>query len=227
MEAMAMEFDVQNSTLPDGIEPGDQLAFRLCVTETRSWIDEVRRLGVAPEPRPATSNATPEQSGMLLPDCALVDQHGQAFHLADFKGHALAITFIFTRCPLPNFCPLMNQHFSEVQRALKDERGSSGWHLLSVTFDPEYDTPERLAKYAEPYEPDPALWTFASGELAEIRHLGNAFGLAVSDQGGPFEHNLRTIVVDATGRVQKVFAGNEWTPRELIDELKRAMAAQP
>jgi protein SCO1/2 len=227
MEAMAMEFDVQDPISPGEITPGDLLAFRLCVTETRSWIDEVRRLGAAPEPRPATSNATPAQSGILLPDCALVDQRGQAFHLADFKGRALAITFIFTRCPLPNFCPLMNQHFAEVQRALKDEPASSGWHLLSVTFDPEYDTPERLAKYAERYEPDPAHWTFASGELAEIRHLGNAFGLAVSDKGGPIDHNLRTAVVDAAGRVQKVFAGNEWMPRELLDEMKRAMAAQP
>jgi protein SCO1/2 len=121
----------------------------------------------------------------------------------------------------------MNRHFAEVQRALKDERVSSGWHLLSVTFDPEYDTPERLAKYAEPYQPDPTHWTFATGEVAAIQQLGNALGLAVSDKGGSLDHNLRTVVVDTEGRVQKVLAGNEWKPRDLLDEMKRAMAQRP
>ena len=227
MEAMTMEFDVLNSTLPTELEPGDRVAFRLSVTETQSWIDQVRKLGGPTGPRPATPNAASLQSGMPLPDCALIDQRGQAFRLSDLKGKALAITFIFTRCPLPNFCPLMNRHFAEVQRALKDESASSGWHLLSVTFDPEYDTPERLAKYSKPYRPDPAHWRFASGELATIRQLGGAVGLAISDTGGPLDHNLRTVAVDAAGRVQKIFAGNEWTPRELIDEMKRAMAARP
>ena len=232
MEAMTMEFDVLNSALPGGLEPGDRMAFRLSVSETQSWIDQVRKLGGTTGPRPsvttpATPNVASTQVGMPLPDCALIDQRGRAFRLSDLKGKALAITFIFTRCPLPNFCPLMNRHFAEVQRALKDERASTDWHLLSVTFDPEYDTPERLAKYAEPYGPDTAHWTFATGELASIRQLGGAVGLAVSNNGGPLDHNLRTVVVDATGRVQKVFAGNEWTPRELVDEMKRAMAAQP
>jgi protein SCO1/2 len=232
MEAMTMEFDVHDSVLPNGLEPGDRVAFRLSVTETKSWIDRVRKLGSTAEPRPAVTapvipNAASTQIGMLLPDCALIDQRGRAFRLSDLKGKALAITFIFTRCPLPNFCPLMNRHFAEVQRALKDEPTLSDWHLVSVTFDPEYDTSERLAKYAEFYEPDPAHWTFAGGELAAIQQLGSAVGLSVSNQGGPLDHNLRTVVVDAAGRVQKVFAGNEWKPRELLDEMKRAMAAQP
>jgi protein SCO1 len=232
MEAMAMEFDVRDSALPNGLEPDDRVAFRLSVTDTKSWIDQLRRMDAnAKSPRaertPPTPVAAAAQPGTPLPDCALVDQSGRAFRLSDFKGDALAITFIFTRCPLPNFCPLMNRQFAEVQRALKGERASSNWHLLSLTLDPDYDTPERLAVYAAAYEPDPQRWTFATGNAEDIQKLGPAFGLATIRNGEQIDHNLRTVIVDASGRVKRVFAGNEWTPRELLDEMKRAMAAPP
>lgn len=226
MVAMTMEFEAQRAEDLAGLKPGDVLAFRLSVTDTRAWINQVRKTGVAEvEPLPApTADALPP--GSPLPDCALVDQRGQRFRLSDFKGNAVAFTFIFTRCPLPDFCPRMNNQLGAVQRELATANAGANWHLLSISLDPEYDTPERLAEYAVRYQPDAARWTFATGKSEEILKLGTAVGLVVSREGGQINHNLRTVVVDAAGRVQKIFAGNEWSAAELTAEMKRAMSVE-
>ncbi len=226
MEAMTMEFSAADGALA-ALEPGDELAFRLTVTESRAWIDAVRKTGHITLPASAKPALEPLAPGAVLPDCALVDQHDQAIRLRDFPGRALAFTFIFTRCPLPTFCPLMNRHFADVQRELGSDDTRTNWQLLSISLDPAYDTPERLAKYAESYQPNERHWRFATGTDADIEKLGAAFGLTVARNGGQTEHNLRTVVVDAAGRVQKVFVGNEWTAEELIADLRRAMAVKP
>ena len=225
MDAMTMEFDVADSETLTSLVPGDTLAFRLWVTDARSWIDHLRKTGhVAIAPLTLSGSLPP---GAPLPECALVDQRGEAFRLGDFKGRALAFTFIFTRCPLPDFCPLMNRNLAAVQRVLAAAPSRTNWHLLSISFDPEYDTPARLAEYARPYLGDGAHWTFATGETANIQKLGEAFGVAVARDGGQIDHTLRTVVVDAAGRVQKTFIGNGWSAAELIDEMRRAMDAKP
>ena len=227
MDAMTMEFDVAEAETLTSFVPGDTLAFRLSVTDARSWIDQLRKTGHA-----ATAALPSTVSGSLppgapLPDCALVDQHGAAFHLSDFKGRALAFTFIFTRCPLPDFCPLMNRNLAAAQRELAADASRANWHLLSISFDPQYDTPARLAEYARPYLGDGAHWTFATGETANIQKLGEAFGLMVARNGEQVDHTLRTVVVDAAGRVQKTFIGNSWQPADITDEMRRAMDAKP
>ena len=116
----------------------------------------------------------------------------------------------------------MNAHFATVQRALSAESGK--WRLLSVTMDPLYDTPARLAEYAARYQPE-SSWSFATGETTEIAKLTTALGLETKGEGAVLTHNLRTVVVDATGRVRRVFSGNEWHPEELIAEMRRAMSA--
>lgn len=225
MAAMTMQFEAASAADLGGLAPGDVLAFRLSVMETHSSIDRVRKLGhTTPTPRVATGEGLPP--GTPLPDCELLDSRGQTLQLSSFKGRALAFTFIFTRCPLPDYCPRMNLNLGAVQSALAND-AAANWHLLSLSFDPDYDTPERLAKYAEPYQPDPAHWTFATGRADEVRALGTAFGLAFSGTGAALDHNLRTVVVDAAGRVQKVFTGNEWKAEELIAEMRKAMTAQP
>jgi protein SCO1/2 len=232
MEPMTMEFEVRDSSLPEGLEPGDQVAFRLSITETNGWIDHVRKIGrspnsASPEQTPARSVVATLPVGAPLPDCALVDQRGQTFRLGDFKGQALAFTFIFTRCPLPNFCPLMNRNLAAAQRELSAAGASANWHLLSISFDPEYDTPERLAEYARPNGVDSGHWTFATGAPEDLRELGRVFGLEVVSNGAQIDHTLRTVVVDATGHVQRIFVGNGWKVAELIDEMQRAMTVKP
>ncbi len=155
--------------------------------------------------------------GDLVPDCGLIDQHGKPFQLSQFKGQALAITFIFTRCPLPDLCPRMTANFIAVQRELAKDKN---WHLVSMSFDPEHDTPAILDAYAKAHAADANHWTFATGKVVEF---GSLFGLKAVVKEGLLDHNLRTVVIDATGRVQHVFKGNEWTAQELVWELRKAM----
>ena len=116
-----------------------------------------------------------------------------------------------------------------MQRELSAEPRRVNWHLLSISLDPEYDTPARLAEYARPYfaSAKHEQWTFATGQSADIQKLGEAFGLMVAKNGGQIDHTLRTVVVDVGGRVQKIFIGNEWQPAELLEEMRRAMDAPP
>jgi protein SCO1/2 len=229
MEPMTMEFAVKDTNELRGLLPGDQLKFRLLVTDDDAWIDQVQRLGSDGQPVASTPAAlSPElEPGAPLPDATLTNQFGQPFQLAEGKGRALAFTFIFTRCPLPTFCPRLNKHFYEVQQALSEPGMASNWHLLSISFDPEWDTPERLAAYGPSQGQDPAHWTFATAAIPEIRRLAGSFGLTFAREGGSFNHNVRTVVVDAAGRVQRIFTNNDWQAGDLVAEMKKAMEAQP
>lgn len=231
MEAMTMQLDVRNPKELAGLQPGDQMTFRLLVTEDDAWIDHVQKTGVSveagPAPAPSAVGLPELNPGDPLPDCVLTNQLGQTIRLSDFKGRALTFTFIFTRCPLPTFCPRMNNHFAAVQQALLTANAGTNWHLLSISFDPEFDTPDRLARYAKSYDQQPAHWSFATGATADIRRLGNHFGLRFAPEGAVFNHNVRTVVVDPAGRIQNIFAGNEWQPAELVAALKKAMETKP
>jgi protein SCO1/2 len=225
MEAMAMEFAVPNAEDFTALEPGGTFTFRLSVTDARSWIDRVQKIDAAtvaiPEPPAAAGLAI----GASIPDCTLTDQDGRPFRLRDFRGRTLAITFIFTRCPLPDFCPRMSEQFSAVQQELQITAPDA--RLLSVTIDPAYDTPERLAAYAKRFGADPARWTFATGEPREIERLASAFGLQTKREGTELNHTLRTVVIAPDGHIDAIFPGNEWKASELVDAVKRAMATRP
>lgn len=233
MEAMTMLLDVKATNELAGLQAGDAVTFRMLVTETDGWIDRVTKVGsafpVAASVRSTVSDGIYEElePGSPLPDCVLTNQLGQQFRLGDFKGRALAFTFIFTRCPFPVYCPRMNQNFSTVQRELSKPGMGTNWQLLSISFDPEFDTPARLAKYAQQYRHDPAHWSFATGATDDIRKLGSGFSLAFWREGALFNHNVRTVVVDPLGRVYRMFPGNEWTPGELAEAMTKAMSIKP
>ncbi|HTL55344.1 MAG TPA: SCO family protein [Candidatus Limnocylindrales bacterium] len=230
MPAMTMPFDVKDTNALAELEPGQRVSFRLLVTDTEGWIDHIQKLGEATNTLPTAGpvrlarNVDPLQGGDLLPDYRLVNQFGEEIHTSQFKGRALAITFLFTRCPYPTFCPLVANHFEEVQKKLLElTQAGTNWHLLTISFDPEFDKPEVLKVYAQSHHYDPKHWTFATGDLVDITAIGEQFGLAFwQDQNGSISHNLRTVVIDATGRVQKVFEGNTWTADELASEMVKA-----
>ena len=230
MEAMTMQLEVKDTNELVNLRPGDQINFRLLVTDTDAWIDHVQKTGAGVEVAAVATPAAPSlkelNPGDPLLDCILTNQLGRTIQLSDFKGGALAFTFIFTRCPLPTYCPRMNHHFAAVQTALLAGQAGTNWQLLSISFDPEFDTPARLLNYAADHNYDLDHWSFATGTEANIRQLGGAFGLAYWRLGGTFNHNVRTVVVDAAGRVQKIFPNNEWQPAELVEEMKKAMAAK-
>lgn len=233
MPPMTMPFDVKDTNELAGLAPGQRVTFRLMVENNEAWIDHIKRVdavstGVAPTPPPAETPTTrlardvePLAPGDMLPDYQLTNQLGRAFSTRDFKGQALALTFLFTRCPYPTFCPRMASEFEATQQQLlKGRPALTNWHLLTVSFDPEYDKPEVLKMYAEAHAYDPRYWTFATGALIDVTALGEQFGLAFwRDPGGAINHNLRTAVIDAAGRVQKIFEGNTWKSDELAREL--------
>jgi protein SCO1/2 len=234
MPAMTMPFDVRDTNELAGLEPGDSVSFRMIVTDTEGWIDQIRKVGPPSTNGPPTTgnfrlvrDVDPLNIGDRLPEYHFTNQFGQAFSTADFKGRALAITFLFTRCPFPAFCPLMANDFSETQqRLIALPAGATNWHLLTVSFDPEFDKPAVLKAYAERYRYDPERWTFATGDLVEITAIAEQLGLNFwHDETGSISHNLRTAVIDASGRVQKIFNGNTWKTDELVAEMVQAMAA--
>lgn len=238
MEAMTMLLDVKDTNDLAKVRPGDLIQFRMLVTESDGWIDRIRKNGT--NSAPASTNApAPKASnlkfaevkqvevGDMLPDCILTNQAGRQIRLSDFRGKALAFTFIFTRCPFPVYCPRMNNNLSKAQKELASWKGDTNWHLISISFDPEYDTPERLSKYATTYRYNPEHWSFATGNLDDIRGLGESFGLMFYKNKGTIEHNVRTVVINPGGRVQRIFPGNDWSADELVTEVKRASRAIP
>lgn len=232
MDAMTMPFNVKRPDELNGLHSGDKITFRLSVTATDDWIDEIRKTGQTASPEatapPRQVNQTQELGpGAVLPDCILTNQSGRCFHLSHFRGSALAFTFFFSRCPLPTYCPRMNSNLAAVQKLLSKDGSKTNWQLLSISFDPEFDTPAHLANYANLYETDPRHWNFATSGTNEIRRLGGEFGLILWRENGTITHNLRTVVVDAGGRVQKIFTDNEWQPAELAGEINKAMGTPP
>ena len=234
MEAMTMLLDVKDTNDLSAVRTADSIQFRMLVTETDGWIDRIRRIGTNSAPI-STNAPTPKASslkfaevkqvevGDVLPDCVLTNQAGRQIRLSDFGGKALAFTFIFTRCPFPVYCPRMNNNLGGAQKQLAELKGNTNWHLLSISFDPDYDTPVRLTTYGKTYRQDPEHWSFATGNLNDIRDLGEGFGLMFYKKSGTIEHNVRTVVVNPAGRVHHIFTGNEWTPDELVAEMKKAM----
>ena len=230
MPAMTMPFEVKDPRELAGLQPGDQVTFRMLVAAKEGWIDQIEKTGAndgsvspASETFRRVREVEPLNVGDLIPDYPLTNELGQAFSLSRFKGDALGLTFIFTRCPFPNFCPRMSSNFQEVSQKLTAMKGGpTNWHLLSISFDPEFDTPATLKAYAESHEYDTAHWSFASGAMIEIDAITEQFGLMFPRNGTGFDHNLRTVVIDAKGRVKKIFIGNEWKVDDFVAEMVEA-----
>jgi len=236
MGAMTMPFEVKDTKELDGVNPGDAVTFRMMVTETDGWIDQIKKLEADPTANPLPANAgirivrdvEPLEVGNVLPEYTFTNQLGQAVSLSQFRGKAVAFTFIFTRCPFPTFCPLMSNNFRAVRDALQSNPNApTNWHLLTISFDPEYDTPERLKAYSASYRADPANWSFLTGTLVDITALSEQVGLQFwREPGGNISHNLRTVVVDTQGRLQKIYPENKWTVEDLAGEIIKAAAAK-
>ncbi len=227
MPAMTMPLEARDPKELTGLKAGDPITFRMTVTASDVWIDQVRKL-TPPAPNQLPSRATfrivrdvePLQIGDLLPEYHFTNELGQTVSTGQFKGQALALTFIFTRCPLPNFCPLMSNNFSEAQRKLlATSNGPTNWHLLTISFDPEFDTPVILKAYAQRFGAEPAYWNFLTGDLIEITAISEQFGQTFWRDEGALSHNLRTVVINASGRVQRILEGNTWRSDELVREI--------
>ena len=216
MEAMTMEFDVATSAEIAALLPGDIITGKLEVTETHTTLLAIQKVGHTAPPNPPVQAGAPAP-GSLLPDATLLDDTGKLLRISDLRGKTLALTFIYTRCPLPDFCPRMNSHFATAARDLAGDN----FRLLSLTIDPANDTPQILADYAKQFQPRPAQWRFLTGELPEVTRLATFAGLQIRKADAQLDHNLRTLIIAPDGTVAKTLSGNQWQPAELVAEMKR------
>ena len=235
MPAMIMPFKVRDRKELTGLQPGDSVTFRLSVTDSKSWIDQIKKKGSTPLSEiPARKSirvvreVEPLNVGDLLPNYRFTNELGRAVSFEDYKGKALALTFIFTRCPIPEFCPRMSLHFTAVQNELSaSQETPKNWHMFSISFDPHFDTPAILRGYGKIYGYNPKHWSFVTGSMIDIDAITEQFGLPVVQQGGTLSHKLRTVVVDSQGRVQNIFIGNQWKPEELTEAMIKATGSAP
>lgn len=230
MPGMTMSFPVATKSLMAGRTPGELIKATLEVDGLVGRIVTITHVGNAPLPDTNTAAMT---AGILavgdqLPDAALIDQQDRRRSLSEWIGTPTVITFIYTRCPLPNFCPAMNRHFAALQKGLAADATLAGRaRLISITFDPEYDTPAVLADFAAKYDSDPAVWTWLTGDRVTTDRLAAKFGVGlIREKDTPTEviHNLRTTLVDGTGRVVKIYSGSDWTPAAVLADIRGVLA---
>jgi len=228
MPGMTMPFKVIDTRALTATKPGDLVRATLVVSDSSGRLDDVVKTGTAALPAdvPAEPRGAMLDVGEMAPDASLVDQDGRARRFSEWRGKTVAVTFVYTRCPLPEFCPLMDRNFAAIQGALEADRGLvDRVRLLSVSFDPDHDTPKVLQEHAQRVGADPKIWTWLTGPHDVVEPFALAFGVStMRDDKPPLEivHNLRTAVVDRTGRIASVLRGNSWTPDELITNLRQA-----
>jgi protein SCO1/2 len=237
MPAMAMSFAVKDPSLLQGLQRGDMVRATLVVTDTDAWLSSIDRTGHAPvveaaDTDEAQSPAAPPpdllEPGQPVPDLTFTDQDDRTFMLAGVRGRAVALTFIYTRCPLPNFCPRMDRLFLAVQKEVAGRQDLRGRvQLVSVSFDPAFDTPAVLKQHAASIGADLDSWRFVTADPGAIDSFATRFGVSiVRETNGTLEitHNLRTAVIGPDGRLLKVFPGSDWTPQQVVAELAAALA---
>jgi protein SCO1/2 len=212
MAAMTMPFKVKAPKELAGVRVGDEISFQLHVTGTESWVDQFAKIGTVPlseKARPADSpppqiQAAPASHPLL--DYKFTNELEQAVSLNDFRGQALAVTFFYTRCPLPEYCPRLSKNFQEAaQKLAAMTNAPANWHFLSISFDTEFDTPALLKAYGESYQYDPAHWSFLTGPPDKIAELARGSGVTYEADNGTINHNFRTLIIDATGHLQMIF----------------------
>lgn len=225
MAAMTMEYPVKDPWVFNVVKPGQTLQATLVVASDRAWLQDVV-ITAAAEPganAPAPEGAGHDPLGQSVPDFSLINQDGRRIHLHQYHGKSLLLTFIYTRCPLPNYCPLMTRNFAQIFRQIAaDPKLANSTHLLSISIDPAYDKPDVLRAYALNYSDSPnpfARWDFASGTPEQVRKVAEFFGLTYWSQNGQIIHALVTALVGPDGKVSKMYRGNDWQPAQVVAEL--------
>jgi len=233
MGAMAMPYRVKMPSELDSLSPGDSIAADVVVQANDYWLEDVRvtQHGSEPPPNPTSASHFPS-SGEEVPNFELTDQSNRHISLKQFRGKALLVTFIYTRCPFPDYCPRISGRFAEVNRQLEADPALSGQtHLLSISFDPAHDTPKVLQAYGFTWagNKQPALfdhWEFAVPPAAELPAIANFFGLTYSQDSGVITHSLSTAVIDPGGKIFSWYHGSDWQAADLVKQAAAALHAQ-
>lgn len=230
MPAMVMPFRVKAAWALEALDAGQTVQADLVVVGDQSWLDNISISSAsgAPSLPSKVEGAVEPIVGTPATDFRLVNQRNEPVSMATYAGTVVVVTFIYTRCPLPDFCPRMSTNFSSAREALaREPKVASRTSFLSVSIDPEFDTPEVLSRYAERYASDgpagPPRWDFLTGTAEQIRSLAGSYGLGYETDQGQIVHNLRTVVISPDGRISQVFRENDWTPDTLVDAIRQTL----
>jgi len=235
MEAMTMPYKLKDSNTLSELHPGDVLTADVFVSQGSDasvFLDHVVVVAQGkPDYKPVTIYHVPAP-GDAVPDFKLRNQDGRVLHLSQFRGKNVLITFIYTRCPLPNFCPLVTHNFAKIEKQLSaDPKLKGTTHLLCVSFDPEHDTPERLKAYGEEYSGSDARtafasWDFAVPEKPVLLEMAKFFDVGITNEPDQtITHSLSTTLIGRNGKVIKFYPGNEWTPDQVVGDVKQSLGA--
>lgn len=224
MPAMTMPFTFAKARDRERLSPGDVVQFTFRIDDGRSQAMNVTVTGrdpatVAAYGAAAARNSARLRAGDLMPAFSLVDQDGAPLSEGDLAGRPTVVTFIFTRCPVPEYCPAIAGRFREVQRALARDASLADVRLLSITLDPQHDTPPVLRDYGRAMGADFARWRFATGTPEHVSALTRAFAVYTQASAGTIDHTLATALIDAHGRVVEIWRGHLWEMKDVLDAL--------
>jgi protein SCO1 len=221
MDAMTMPFSVKDDWALEALKPGQSIEATLNVTSDKAWIE-----GLRISQKEAISGTAPAtldpKLGEEVPDFSLLNQDNKPIHIRQYRGKPLLLTFIYTRCPLPDYCPRTSKNFSDIRRELRSLPATTIQpHLLTISFDTDFDTPAVLRSYAGRYmnPVDYRDWEFASGSSDEIKKITGYFGLSYWKESGQITHNLVTALIGPNGKLVRLYKGKEWTPKQVVAEF--------
>ena len=226
MPGMTMPFAVKNEADLQILAPDDEITATLVVDGKHSWLEDLiitRQSAIAP----AMPGAQMAKEGDEVPNFTLLNQDNREIHIKDYRGKTLLLTFIYTRCPVPDYCTLMSDNFAQIDRALGENPELYGkTHLLSISIDPEYDTPKVLRSYGaahtERYQNETfAHWEFVGGTKEQVKEIAQFFGLTYFPEKDQIVHALRTVIVNPDGKVAKIYGGNDWKVEDVLEEVKK------
>jgi len=226
MPAMTMTYEVADPHQIETLQPGDKISADLVVSENVGRLEKIQLLSKGEgKLAPGTTQRIP-QKGDNVPDFALVNQDGKLFHFHDFHGKTLLVTFIYTRCPLPDFCPRMNENFRAIQKLLSPTPNATQRVVfLSISFDPAHDTPAVLKHYCSIYKKaaageKPFEWQFAAPSEKDLPELAQFFGLVYQPDSAQIVHSLSTTLIGPDGKVVEWYSGNDWNPSDVAQAVQ-------
>ena len=230
MDAMTMSYTVKDDAALERLKAGDQITARVVVTTQDIWLDKIVIVEKSkqPEERPAVEHHFP-RPGEEVPDFTFVNQDGQRVQFHRCRGKVVLLTFIYTRCPFPNFCPRLSGNFAEINRSLSSNAAlKARTLLLTLSFDPSHDTPEVLKAYAARYigNEDPGFqrWEFAAVPDSELKPVAVFFGLSYWTEGEQIVHSMSTALVGPDQKLFRWYPGNEWSPSQVVKDVETLAA---
>jgi protein SCO1/2 len=226
MGAMTMPYPVVDTQTLEKLSPGDQITADVVVTPNDIHLDNVVVVKKSDgKTSPTGALLQPPDGGAPVPDFTLVNQDGKRVRLAQYRGKSVLLTFIYTRCPLPDYCPLMSHNFAEIEKIVeKSPELYAKTHLLSISFDSRYDTPKVLRNYARAFVTDRGQqtfehWEFATIPAAEKNDVTKFFDVFVTQEQGQITHSMNTAIISPDGHIYKAYSGNDWKPADVLADL--------